>query len=866
MSKKWLLSTAGFVLVALIATAQGNCFAQTAPQVPATPLIDENGVDISKSMFSGITASVGIGSDSSHLGRTGNAFPIPYTDDFTGGINTPSSSVWVVTVGIHSEQFNLDSSSTWVSQSGSGNTLVCSGGFCNYTFTNGTVATFDQSQKSNTGGTSYAPGGLLVKVTYPDGEVIQINYRTDGNASMPQSTIKTVWSSLGWTLKYQVLNNDPTNIKPVQIHAFNSSVDYCDPSGEGCTGLTTDRVLNQGGNGTSTSNATVTDATGNTTTYTFNSLDWVASIVNPSGVTTTITYPSHPPTSNYSYMTVTRGGATWNYTFTRTTNSSGEGITTTAVTNPNGTIKTYIYNGTRSRLESVTDELGRKTSYAYDSSGRVIQIIAPDATYSGTTLTGGYTAYAYDARGNVVTESVYPRSGGTPIVTSAAYPSTCANRITCDKPTSVTTSTGVTTNYEYDPVHGGITKATRQAVGGVSSQVRYTYQQITPSVRTASGYASQPPVWRLTGISSCMTQNLAVCVGTTDEVKKTISYGSSNTNPTYRNVLPVSETTSRGDGSLSQTLSYTYDNYGNHVSIDGPKPGAVDTTYYFYDILGRQTGVINMDPDGSGTRNRLAYRDYYDGDGRLYRSDSGTVTGTNSAALNAMSVIESDVSEYSSNSGLPIVARQYMRGTLVGVKQISYNNMLLADCVVERLNPSSFPSITSTSACTATSGPDGNDRVVKYAYDGTGAILSITEGYGTSLARPLFVRTYDPASGLLKTLADGKGNLTTIYYDNFDRRTKTCYPTPNNGGVTNTADCDQTLFSGTNPALPSGIVGRNGQTVNFTFDAAARLISKSGAISETLTYNNFDQVLTHTNSSTGERHDPKPTPTTALAG
>src|SRR3546814_16932297 len=78
---------------------------------------------------------------------------------------------------------------------------------------------------------------------------------------------------------------------------------------------------------------------------------------------------------------------------------------------------------------------------------------------------------------------------------------------------------------------------------------------------------------------------------------------------------------------------------GNVASVDGPLAGTDDTTWYFYGLSHRLRGVIGPDPDGAGARKRQAVR-YIHTNGRVTKTETGTVTGTTSARLNAIVPIQ----------------------------------------------------------------------------------------------------------------------------------------------------------------------------------------------------------------------------------
>jgi RHS repeat-associated protein len=454
------------------------------------------------------------------------------------------------------------------------------------------------------------------------------------------------------------------------------------------------------------------------------------------------------------------------------------------------------------------------------------------------------TKYSYDSRNNITSITVVAKNGGGSLMSSATYPASCANPKTCNKPLTVTDQSGVTTTYTYDSTHGGVLTETQTAVNGVQAQTRYTYAQQTPYIKNSAGsLVASSPVWRLTSISKCMSMSLAACVGTVDEVRTDIVYSGNN-------VLPTSNTVKRGDGSLAQTTTTAYDIYGNVTSVTGPRGGSDDTTYYFYDALRRVIGMIGPDPDSSGPRLRQGTSTTYNSDGQVTSVKRGAVNGTTLAALNAMSVLTQHATSYSTATGLPIVERDFDgAGALLAVVQKSYDSNFRVDCVTQRLNPTLYYSDAALpAACTlGTAGADGNDRITRYTYDATNAVIKTTSGYGTASQRDNKVNTYDPVNGLLTAEADALGNKTVYTYDNFKRPYQTLYPTPANGTVSSSTDYTQTNYSG---ALVSSLRLRDGQLINYTYDALARISSKSGAVSESFGYNNFNQVIGHTNNST----------------
>ncbi len=688
-------------------------------------------------------------------------------------------------------------------------------GTCTLTLADGTRAVYHGGD-----------GGLLQSFTKPDGETI---------APTSTATGYSTTSSLGWMLKYET-DATATHSK---ITAINTGATYCDPAAASCSVGSGFPVAT-----TATDSGTTTIARNGTTVVSYATSGNTVTLTSPGGLTKTIVY--NGTDTNGRVASVTAGGATWTYSYqdiAASANANTAASLITTVTAPNQTTRQVATNFAGILWQ--TDELGRKTSYQYGGTwytpARIQQVINPDATYSGTTLTGGYTTYTYDTANRVTQVTVVPKDAGTDtskyLVTTSTY-ATCdapgtGNYKYCNKPLTVTDPAGVTTTYTYSPDHGGVLTETKPAVNGVQAQVRHAYAQYTPHIKDASGnLVAQAPVWRQTGTSSCMTANLNACVGGTDEAKTIIDY-------TANNVLPSLTTVERGDGSLAQTTSVSYDNNGNGLSSIIQKKS--DGSYTFYDTLNRPIGTIGIDPDGGGSRPRPASRSHYDSDGRVDMVETGTATGTDINALNSMTVVVSTTTQYSTATGLPIVVRQYDNGTLTHVSQTSYDSMLRADCQAVRLNTADFASLPA--ACSQ--GTGGADRIVKYVYDTTNQVTSATSGYGTSAASADFSKTFDASTGLLTLLTDGKGNVTSYSYDKFDRLVSTCYPQAGNGAAVNTSDCEQTTYGG---ARVTSITLRDGQSIGFTYDAIGRVSAKSGAVTESFTYDNFSQVLSHSNN------------------
>jgi len=673
---------------------------------------DANGVDLINGSLTVPTPTLAAGSNGSGISRTGLGYN-PIMDNLSGAMTAGFYSgnnyngMVTVTVNGESEDFyypNRNADGEGVSfesqyyvgcspvdrgiypsgpqddytgcvlpvppQSPSPTSLSCSGTTCTYVMRDGTVATFLRTP-------SYGPimmgvqgnFGRITKLQKPDGEVLTYSYwektvvQPIYNQPGLTFTILTplqVTSSLGWTVRYQYSSNEAGAPPPSRIAIVNATIDYCDPNAGSCSAAdqaTWPYFENRGYYPNSGENVSLT-AAGTSPWQTY----YVSGYSSSFGGNISATLYPGAGSQNYYYWdndykvkTLTRNGATWSYDYTPVS-----GVNTTTVTNPDGSKRRLTFaaydnghpgTGRRNSVTSIQDELGRTTNYFFYYGSRYLkQIMPPETTWNGLTPTGGYTKYDYDYRWNVITSTTYPKGGGTPIVTSAAYPPTCTYRVNCNKPTSVTDANGNVTTYTYDNTHGGVLTETGPAINGVQTQKRYSYSQITPWLKSSTGtMVAQAPVWRLTGTSVCRSMTLATCVGTADELKTTISYGTDNTHPVYNNVLPVSETTMAGDGSISTTIYYTYDNFGHVTSVKGPRTDVDDTRYTTYDMYGRPLLQISADPDGSGPLLRQATRTTYDAEGRVLKVETGTTSTTIGSDFTAKSYVSNT---YNTTNGL----------------------------------------------------------------------------------------------------------------------------------------------------------------------------------------------------------------------
>lgn len=231
---------------------------------------------------------------------------------------------------------------------------------------------------------------------------------------------------------------------------------------------------------------------------------------------------------------------------------------------------------------SVTDRLGRTTTYEWTGRNASARGSRDTLLKSTTGPEGNREEYTYDERGNILEKRIIAKSGsGVPdIVTIAAFPPSCTDtmRKVCNKPISVTDTKGNTSNFEYAPEHGGVTRVRGPVVEGVRPETRYVYGQKYAWQKTADGgYArGDSPIWLLLEERSCTNSamNTAGNCGNADDLVVTrYQYQEGNTSKgsnLWLLATAVSATNANGQSETLRTC-YGYDEYGRKVSETQPK-------------------------------------------------------------------------------------------------------------------------------------------------------------------------------------------------------------------------------------------------------------------------------------------------------
>jgi RHS repeat-associated protein len=790
--------------------------AQSGPTSPTQYSVDENGMDVALGAYVWTSRDISIGNGDTELAFVRSAFGAPNYDiswipeengdaviqlgnrsivmKFLGPSNTPTSSP-IYAMGPNGETFD-------------GQVFTDDDGVkYEFGFLSGEREQNDQVYRAT-------------RIIYPDGKTVDVHWVTNAHINNVSGNlfyiyfdrIASVTNNFGYQLKYHYQTNsrafEDTEAWGIRtkITAINNGVDYCDPDADECGALSANWPNVQFSR-PDANTSVVTKPSGRVTTYRREAVAPYRYFITGNASENVVVESSTTGTK------ITKNGKTTNYPYEFQTGR----LTST---DPLNNSKIYVRDPNRAafdnRIMSATDEFGRITSFEYDAMGRPTKTIFPE---------GNFVQSVYDVRGNAVQSITAPKPGAglANIVTSAVYPTTCANFIACKQPLSTTDAKGNVTDYSYDPAHGGIVSVTLPAPtpGGVRPQIRYSYSLLQAYYKNATGavVASGLPIYRLTSISQCITG--ASCIGTADEMKTIISYGPQAAG-TANNLQPVAVSVGSGNNALVATTTTVFDQIGNPVSFDGPLPGAADVIRTIYDADRNAIGTIGADPDGLGPLKNRAARTTISATGLATRSEIGTTNGQSDtawAAFTPLQVVENSYDVYDRKIAETVKAG----GTSYGVTQYSYDADAKLECVALRMNPAAFAALPASACVLGPQGVSGADRISKTVYNEADQATQIQTALGTSGQENVF-QTYT-ANGLQATLTDGKGNKTLFIYDAFDRYMETHYPLPNARGSVSNTDYEGVQRDANGNVTLRRI--RDGNLITYGYDNLNRLASKT---------------------------------------
>jgi RHS repeat-associated protein len=815
-------------LCALLATTALCTPAQAVTPVAAPPVaqsIDGNGVDMALGTFNVSAPDLSIGP----AGPRGLIYSrelrgAGWRDSLAATISHDSSGKVIVSIAGSSDRFT-QSGSTYTATEGNGATLTYNGAVYTYTSRDGTVADFSAANGQYDRFVSNI--GWVRDITTPNGtkstyEYLGRNYcphyldaeiRTCSEPLARSVRLQSVTNNAGYQLKLTYSSNTLTDIDDLgawqtltSVKGINNAVEYCAPSADSCSLSGSWPTVSYSRSG---SYDTATNAAGEATRYTLDSSQRITGIKRPTASSddVTIVYDINDRISS-----LTRAGVTFTYSWSDSGNTR-----TMTMTGPLSAQVVATSDIDTSLLRTITDALGRQTSYDYDSSHRLTKVTLPE---------NNYIQYTYDARGNRTQMLAHAKSSSSlsDIITNASFASSCSNAKTCNQPTSTTDARGNTTDYTYDSTHGGLLTATAPAptTSAVRPENRIAYTALQAYYKNSGGsiVASGTSIYLPTSTSACQTGSS--CSGTGDEATTSISYGPQSAG-TANNLLPVSSSSGNGNGSLTATSAATYDSIGNLLTVDGPLSGTADTSRIRYDAVRRTVGIVSPDPDGTGFLKHRAARTTFNGDGAVTKVERGTVNSQSDTDWVAFLALEAVETGYDSNAR-PVTSKLASGGTTYALTQVSYDALGRGECTAQRMNSAIFGSLPSSACTLGTQGSFGPDRIAKTTYDAAGQVTKVQSAYGTADQADDVALSYT-TNGKQLTVTDAETNKTTYEYDGHDRLAKTFYPSTTKGaGTSSTTDYEQLTYDAGSNVTSRRL--RDGQSIGFTFDALNRLAAK----------------------------------------
>ncbi|MEP5937330.1 MAG: RHS repeat-associated core domain-containing protein [Erythrobacter sp.] len=824
-SRYLLLSTAATLAPALLVASPAAAQSVTLDPPSVRQPLDENGVDLATGSIVTPSSSLAIGG-AEGLAHSRYRVDNGWRHNFLISAEiTQGQAQATVNIGGTQRTFSLVSG-IYQSDQGTGETITTNftTGTHTYTGRDGTQIIFKEAYVAN-GESYYGQASALAEtIIRPSGQRTNLHYKNSsytisfqfGSFTVYTVRLQSVTNNSGYQLKFDYSSDnlssstadDWYNIS--EVTAINNAVEYCNPLADNCSVASTWPNLtysmsSSGGDKLET----VTDILGRQARYRTDSSDRLTGVKRP-GESTDGMVVAYDTNSRVS--SVTHQG-----TQTRTYSWSNPLPGATQVVSTDSLGRTRTTNSVTSQAVIVSDvnALNQATSFSHDTDGRVTQVIAPE---------GHKVQYTYDARGNVTEVRRIAKTPSTlaDIVTSAAFPVTCSNPVTCNKPTSTTNAKGDQSLYTYNQTTGLVTDIwSPPATDGIRPRIRYIYSNRYAKAKNSSGTLVNfaDPITKLVLVRMCRTAN--TCTGSVNEQLTQLVYD----NSLSANLHLTSATSKAGNNTLNTSSSFTYNDLGNILTVDGPLTGNGDTTTYRYDDAGQVLGVISADPDGSGSLPRLASRYTYNNDGQVTVSENGTVTGTSTSAWNNFTPDTKIISTFDDFGRLEKSAQVATTGsTQFSIVQYSYDASGRPECTALRMNAPTISTTLPGDACTTmTAGSFGEDRISRTYYDVADRVTEVWSGVGTSHAQQTGEFSYN-ANGTTAWVEDANDNRTAYTYDDHDRSFKITYPDDSSTSTVNPSDYEQVTYDANGNILTYR--SRRDETISFTYDKIGRVTSK----------------------------------------
>jgi RHS repeat-associated protein len=268
------------------------------------------------------------------------------------------------------------------------------------------------------------------------------------------------------------------------------------------------------------------------------------------------------------------------------------------------------------------------------------------------------------------------------------------------------------------------------------------------------------------------------------------------------------------------------------------------TSWSRFDALGRVTGTISPDPDGSGgalppmavlnayntggTLPHPAVRNTYDAAGRLTRIESGTLSQWHDetvapASWTGFTVLRTTDILYDA-MGRKLRETVSAGGAVRTTTEYSYDPHGRLECTAVRMSPAAAAA-SAPEACERKDGGIGEpDRIARNFYDPAGQLRRVQRARGTSLEQDEVAYQYSD-NGLRTRVTDAEGNRADLRYDGHDRQVRWVFPHPGVRGSVNELDYEAYGYdaNGNRTSLRK----RDERTIAYQYDDLNRVTVKS---------------------------------------
>lgn len=470
----------------------------------------------------------------------------------------------------------------------------------------------------------------------------------------------------------------------------------------------------------------------------------------------------------------------------------------------------YDFSG---RLESQTDGLEHKTTYAYEEGeggAEVTDITDPRGYVTEYEYKGEALAKRTEAKGTASSATwIYERDPNTEGITAVTDPNGHTSHATYDARgnqtstedplghttksvydsldglTEYTDANGVTTTYEYDK-RGNLLKASTPLLGSEPAQTRTISYAHEDEAHPGDVTAITDPRGKATHFKYDAAGDLT---SVTDPAGDETTYTYDELGRRLTRVSPRGNV--EGANPAEYTTTYTYDPAGNRLSATDPlgherkwsydadgdleteTDGNGHTTTYTYDAANQQTRVEK--PNGNTTETA------YDPDGNVSSQTNGLKHATT----------------YSYGPLDQLLSRT---DPLERTTSYVYDGVGNLKSVKDPEGRTASFSYNAGNELTETSYSDGVTPTVKYGYDKDGRRTSMIDGTGETTSK------YD-SLGRLTSTTDGHGDKTSYGYDLAGNETEITYP----NGKTLTRSFDEA-------GRLSGITDWLGNTTRFSYN------------------------------------------------